>query len=50
MPATIDDPLILDEVGQAISELGYPLKTASYTTDRPGRPGYSYRYICRYAA
>jgi propionyl-CoA synthetase len=24
MPATIDDPAILDEIGVALSDLGYP--------------------------
>ena len=26
MPATIDDPAILDEIRAAVSDLGYPLK------------------------
>jgi propionyl-CoA synthetase len=28
MPATIDDPAVLDEIGAALRTLGYPKKTA----------------------
>ena len=28
MPATIDDPTILDEIRSAVEELGYPLAVA----------------------